>query len=80
MVKNPPTNAGDTKDTGLIPELRRSPGSSIGVGNPMDRGVWQVPVHRVARESYTTEHARTVFNSRQTLEGCYYCPNFQTRI
>ena len=26
MVKNPPANAGDTKDTGLIPGLGRHPG------------------------------------------------------
>ena len=26
MVKNPPANAGDIRDTGLIPELGRSPG------------------------------------------------------
>ena len=26
MVKNPPVNAGDTKDVALIPELGRSPG------------------------------------------------------
>ena len=26
MVKNPPTNADDERDTGLIPKLGRSPG------------------------------------------------------
>ena len=31
MAKNPPANAGDTKDTGLIPGLGRSPG--VGNGN-----------------------------------------------
>ena len=48
MVKNPPANAGDTRDVGLIPGLGRSPGR--GNGNPlqysclenlMDRGEWQ---------------------------------------
>ena len=48
MVKNLPANAGDTRDVGLISELRRSPG--VGNGNPlqyscvensMDRGTWQ---------------------------------------
>ena len=29
MLKNPPTNAGDTGDSGLIPESERS----LGVGN-----------------------------------------------
>ena len=33
MVKNLPTNAGDTGDVGLIPGLGRSPGE--GSGNPL---------------------------------------------
>ena len=44
MVKNLHANAGDT---GLIPELERSPGEGNGnplqdscLGNPMDRGAW----------------------------------------
>ena len=32
VVKNPPANAGDTGDTGLIPGLGRSPGEEH--GNP----------------------------------------------
>ena len=33
LVKNPPTSAGDVRDTGLIPRLGRSPG--VGNGNPL---------------------------------------------
>ena len=33
MVKNPPANAGDVRDAGLIPESGRSPGG--GHGNPV---------------------------------------------
>ena len=33
MVKNPPANAGDVRDAGLIPGLGRSPGG--GHGNPL---------------------------------------------
>ena len=33
VVKNPPANAGDTRDSGLIPEPGRSPG--VGNGNPL---------------------------------------------
>ena len=33
VVKNPPANAGDMRDVGLIPELGRSPGG--GHGNPL---------------------------------------------
>ena len=52
MVKNPPVNAGDIRDTGSIPGLGKSPGG--GHGNPlqysclencMDRGAWQATTH-----------------------------------
>ena len=33
VVKNPPASAGDTRDTGSIPGLGRSPGE--GNGNPL---------------------------------------------
>ena len=33
VVKNLPTNEGDARDVGLIPELGRSPG--VGNGNPL---------------------------------------------
>ena len=51
MVKNPPANAGDTKDAGLIPGLGRSSGGGNGnplqyscLENPVDRGVWWATV------------------------------------
>ena len=54
MVKNPPANAGDIKDTGLIPGLGRHPGGGRGnplqyscLENPMDRGAWRATVHGV---------------------------------
>ena len=54
MVKKPPANAEDIKDTGLIPGLGRSPGGGNGnllqysyLENPMDRGAWWVAVHGV---------------------------------
>ena len=56
MVKNPPANAGDMRDTGSIPELGRSPGEGKGnplkyscLENPMDRGAWQATVQGVAK-------------------------------
>ena len=33
VVKNPPANAGDSRDVGLIPGSGRSPG--VGNGNPL---------------------------------------------
>ena len=51
-----PVNAGDRRDTGLIPGWGRSPGGGHGnllqyscVENPMDRGAWRATVHGVAK-------------------------------
>ena len=56
VVKNPPANAGDIRDVGLIPGWGRSPREGHGnplqyscLENPMDRRVWQATVHRVAK-------------------------------
>ena len=56
VIKNPPANAGDTRDAGSIPGLGRCPG--VGNGTPlqyscqensMGRGAWQAIVHGVAK-------------------------------
>ena len=54
MVKNPPANAGDVRDMGLIPGLGRSLGGRHGnslqyLENPMDGGAWWVIVHGVTK-------------------------------
>ena len=58
VVKNPPANAGNVVS---VSRLGRSPGEGNGnllqyscLENSMDRGVWWVPVHGVAKESGTT--------------------------
>ena len=55
MVKDPPANAEDERNVGLIPGLGRSPGEEHGdtleyscLDNPMDRRARQAAVHRVA--------------------------------
>ena len=55
-VKNAPANAGDIRDAGLIPGLKRSPGGGHGnlllyscLENPMDRGAWWAMVQRVSK-------------------------------
>ena len=60
MVKNPPANAGDPRDTGLIPGSGGSPGGENGnplqyphLENPMDRGTWQVTVYSVEVRVYS---------------------------
>ena len=63
VVKNPPANAGGTRDVSLIAGLGRSPG--VGNGNPlqysclensMDRGSWLAIVPGIT-ELGTTEHS-----------------------
>ena len=67
VVKNPPTNAGDTGDTALIPGSERSPGEGNDnplqyscLGNPMDREASQEALcmesQRVGH-NWVTEHA-----------------------
>ena len=64
VVKNPPAN---TRDSGLIPELGRSPGEGNSnplqyscPRNPMDRGAWWAIAHgitkRVRHDLATTVH------------------------
>ena len=65
--KNPPANAGDARDAGLIPGSRRSPGG--GHGNPLqysclknstDRRAWRATVYGVAKSrTWLSDWART---------------------
>ena len=55
-VKNLPANAGDARDTGSVPGSGRFPGGRHGssfqcscLENPMERGILQTIVHRVAK-------------------------------
>ena len=59
VVKNLPTNAGDTEVVGSVPGWGRSPGEGNGnplqyscLGNAMDRGAWRATVHGDTK--YTT--------------------------
>ena len=61
VIKNPPANAGDIIDAGLIPGLGRSPGegnathsSILALGKSIDRGAWQATVQGITRESNRT--------------------------
>ena len=56
VIKNPPANAGDIRDTGSIPGLERPPRGDDGnplqyscLENLMDRGPWQATVPGVAK-------------------------------
>ena len=61
MVNNLPANAGDIRDTGLIPGSERVTGEGNGnplqyscMENSMDRGALQAIVHGIAKR-WTTE-------------------------
>ena len=56
VVKNPPVNARDVRDSGSIPGSGRSPGGGHGnslqcsyLENPMDWGAWWATVHGVTK-------------------------------
>ena len=60
VVKNPPANAGDVRDTALIPGSERSPGGGNGnplqyscLGKSMNRGAWLATVHGVTELDMT---------------------------
>ena len=66
VLKNPSANAGDIRDTGLIPGWGRSPGGGHGnplqyscLENPMDRGAWWVTVHGVTQSRTQVCYERT---------------------
>ena len=52
VVKNPPANAGDVRDSVFLLGSGRSPGGGHGnalLENPMDRKAWRAAVNRVAQ-------------------------------
>ena len=68
VVKNPPPNAGDTRDLGSTP----GPGKGVGNGNPlqypclenpMDRGAWWAIAQgpQRIRHNRVTEHTQDVY-------------------
>ena len=79
VVKNPPANAGDIRDTSSIPESGRSPGGGPGnplqsscLENPMDRGAWWAVVHGVTESDATKAlwHTRTRGSEKVPLDLC----------
>ena len=69
LVKNPPANAGDKRDAGLIPESGRGPGGGHGnplqypsLENPMDRGARRAIVHGVTKSRTQLKQFSTAYN------------------
>ena len=68
MVKNLHANAGESRDSGLIPGSRRSPGGGhtdplqcSRLENPTDRGAWWATVHRVTKTWLSSWTTTTLF-------------------
>ena len=63
-------NAGDTRDTGSIPGLRRIPGGQHDnplqyscLGNPMDRRTWQATVPGTAKnQAWLSNEAHSTYS------------------
>ena len=68
LVNNPPANARDAGDTGLIPGSGRSPRGGNDnllqcscLKNPMDRGAWRATQHGVVKsQTWLSMHALTI--------------------
>ena len=84
VVKNLPACTGDTRDMCLIPGSERSPREGNGsplqyscLGNPMDRGAWQLTVHGITKSQrhWAIEHACTQARNRKeplhTIKNIY---------
>ena len=76
MIKNPPANAEDTGDVGLIPGSGRTPAEGNGnplqyscLKSPMDRGARQATVHVVAKESDTAQWLKQARETHRTAHG-----------
>ena len=71
VIKNPPANAEDIRDTGLIPGVGRFPGDGNGnplqyscLENSMDKVAWQATYNPLGRaESNTNKHTQNVIYS-----------------
>ena len=72
VIKNPPANAGDLRDTGLIPGSGRSTGGKYGnplqyrwLENAMNTGAWGATVHRVVKRRPRLKRLSTAHSTEQ---------------
>ena len=81
MVKSPPANAGDTRNSGSIPGSRRASGGGHGnplqyscLENSMDRGAWRAIVHGAAKSQalkwLSTHHVLSTYSVPDTVPFC----------
>ena len=83
VVKNLPANAEDTRDTGSIPGLGRSPGGGNGnplqyscLENPTDRGAWWATVCGVTNSrTQLSTHAQPTWVVVHQTSSCHAVSN-----
>ena len=86
-VKNPPANAGDSRDMGSVPGSGRSSGGGNGnllqyscPGNLMDRGAWQAIVHWVAKSRTQLHDWEHTQRHRYTHTHTWPTQTYGTRV
>ena len=79
MVKNPPTNAGDIRNTGSTPGSGRSSGGGYGnplqyscLENPLDRRAWWATVHGVSKSQTQLKRLSTCTQHQEKSEIFWY--------
>ena len=83
MVKNPPANAGEVRDAGLIPGSGKSPEGGNGnslqyscLGNPVDRGAWRATVHGVLKSrTWLSNWAHASLTSQVIRREIHFLPS-----
>ena len=80
VVKNPPADAGDTRDMHSIPGSGRCPGEGNGnplqyscLGNPLDRGAWWAILHGAAK-------SRTRLRNYTRTFVCYWASRVARKV
>ena len=88
VVKNPPADGGDIRDTGWIPGSGRSPGRGSGyplqyscLENPMDRGAWWATVHGVSKSQtwlkrLSMHTSKCALARRTALAKYHHCKSY----
>ena len=67
MVKNPPANAGDTRDVGLIPVSGRSPG--VGTEKPLQYSCLGNPMDRASSDAATAKSLQSCLTLCDPIDG-----------
>ena len=80
VVKNPPANTEDLRDSGFIPGSGRSPGGGHGnplqypcLDNPPDRGAWWAMGHRVAKSQKRLKRQHACTHVQMIRIICHLC-------